>query len=91
MPEKTDTKEKMTTGELFELLGMCLVIVLLAVAGLASDFLTHLLSSMDGLLLFMVCLLMGGVFSLLLLLYANDAGWLPKRRRKSPDPAAESK
>jgi hypothetical protein len=91
MPEKTDTKEKMTTGELFELLGMCLIIVLLAAAGLASDFLTHLLSSMDGLLLFMVCLLMGGVFSLLLLLYANDAGWLPKRRRKSPDPAAESK
>jgi hypothetical protein len=91
MPEKTDTKEKMTTGELIELLAMCLVIVLLAVAGLASDFLTHLLSSMDGLLLFMVCLLMGGVFSLLLLLYANDAGWLPKRRRKSPDPAAESK
>jgi hypothetical protein len=81
----------MTTGELIELLAMCLVIVLLAVAGLASDFLTHLLSSMDGLLLFMVCLLMGGVFSLLLLLYANDAGWLPKRRRKSPDPAAESK
>jgi hypothetical protein len=91
MPEKTDTKEKMTTGELFELLAMCLIIVLLAVAGLASDFLTHLLSSMDGLLLFMVCLLMGGVFSLLILLYANDAGWLPKRRRKSADAAAETK
>jgi hypothetical protein len=91
MPEKPDVKEKMSTGELFELLGMSLVIVLLAVLGLASDFLTHLLSSMDGLLLFMVCLLMGGVFSLMLLLYANDAGWLPKRRRKSADPAAESK
>jgi hypothetical protein len=91
MPEKAEIKEKMTTGELFELLAMCLIIVLLAVAGLASDFLTHLLSSMDGLLLFMVCLLMGGVFSLLILLYANDAGWLPKRRRKSADAAPESK
>jgi len=91
MPEKAEIKEKMTTGELFELLGMCLIIVLLAVAGLASDFLTHLLSSMDGLLLFMVCLMMGGVFSLLILLYANDAGWLPKRRRKSADAAPESK
>jgi hypothetical protein len=25
------------------------------------------------------------------LLYANDAGWLPKRRRKSADAAPESK
>jgi len=91
MPEKAEIKEKMTTGELFEFLGMCLIIVLLAVAGLASDFLTHLLSSMDGLLLFMVCLMMGGVFSLLILLYANDAGWLPKRRRKSADAAPELK
>jgi hypothetical protein len=39
----------------------------------------------------MVCLLMGGVFTLMLLLYANDAGWLPKRRRKSADAAPESK
>jgi hypothetical protein len=93
MPDKKDVsiKEKMSTGELFELVGMCLAILILAVAGLASDFLTRLLSSMDGLLLFMICLMMGGVFTLMLLLYANDAGWLPKRRRKSPDPAAESK
>jgi hypothetical protein len=91
MPETTDTKQKMSTGELFELLAMSLAIVVLAVAGLASDFITHLLSSMDGLLLAMVCLLMGGVFTLMLLLYANDAGWLPKRRRKSADAAPESK
>jgi len=91
MPDTPDTKEKMSTGELLELLGMSLAIVLLAVAGLASDFLTRLLSSMDGLLLFMICLMMGGVFSLMLLMYANDAGWLPKRRRKSPDAAAGAK
>jgi hypothetical protein len=44
-------------------------------------------------LLFMICLMMGGVFTLMLLLYANDAGWLPKRRRKSSEsePAAETK
>ncbi|MGB6198798.1 MAG: hypothetical protein WA871_09705 [Candidatus Acidiferrales bacterium] len=89
--EKTGSKEKMTTGELIELLGMSLAIVLLAAIGLAFDFLTHLLSSMDGLLLFMVCLMMGGVFTLMLLLYANDAGWLPKRRRKSSEPAPQTK
>jgi hypothetical protein len=86
-----DAKEKMSTGELFELLGMTLAIILLAVLGLASDFVTHLLSSMDGLLLFMICLMMGGIFTLMLLMYANDAGWLPKRRRKSADPAAQAK
>jgi hypothetical protein len=91
MPENADNKEKMSTGELFELLGMTLAIILLAVLGLASDFITHLLSSMDGLLLFMICLLMGGVFTLMLLMYANDAGWLPKRRRKSAEPAAQAK
>jgi hypothetical protein len=86
-----DAKEKMSTGELFELLGMTLAIILLAVLGLASDFVTHLLSSMDGLLLFMICLMMGGIFTLMLLMYANDAGWLPKRRRKSTEPAAQAK
>jgi len=85
MADTTDSKEKMSGGELLELVGMCLGILILAVLGLASDFVTHLLNSMDGLLLFAVCLLMGGVFTLMLLMYANDAGWLPKRRRKSSE------
>lgn len=87
MADTTDSKEKMSGGELLELVGMCLGILILAVLGLASDFVTHLLDSMDGLLLFAVCLLMGGVFTLMLLMYANDAGWLPKRRRKSSESA----
>ena len=73
MADTTDSKEKMSGGELLELVGMCLGILILAVLGLASDFVTHLLNSMDGLLLFAVCLLMGGVFTLMLLMYANDA------------------
>lgn len=88
MPEQHD--DKMSTGELLELVGMSLAIVLLAVAGLASDFLTHLLDSMDGLLLFAICLMMAGVFLLMVLMYARDAGWLPKRR-KSSDTASETK
>ena len=91
MADTTDNKEKMSNGELLELVGMCLGILILAVLGLASDFVTHLLDSMDGLLLFAVCLLMGGVFTLMLLMYANDAGWLPKRRRKSSEPAQQAK
>jgi hypothetical protein len=91
MPDTADNKDKMSTGELLELVGMSLAIVLLSVIGLASDFITHLLGSMDGLLLFMICLMMAAVFMLLLLMYANDAGWLPKRRGKSPGAATESK
>jgi len=87
MADNTDEKEKMTTGKLIELVGMCLGILILAALGLASDFITHLLDSMDGLLLLMICLLMGGVFTLMLLMYANEAGWLPKRHRKSSEPA----
>ena len=65
------------------LIGICLFVVLLSVAGLASDFLTHLLSNIDGLLLFAVCALMGGLFTLMLFLMASEEGWLPGAHKKS--------
>ena len=56
----------------------CLTVIVLSVAGLASDFMSRLLSSVDGLLLLMICLLMGGLFSVMLLVLAKEAGWLGK-------------
>ncbi len=78
------------------LIGICLFVILLSVAGLASDFLTHLLSNIDGLLLFAVCALMGGLFSLMLFLMAREEGWLPGAHKKAaanpgPKKAGEGK
>jgi hypothetical protein len=72
------------------LVAVCAVIVLLALAGLVLAFATQLEFSIDGLLLLAVCLMMGGIFSLMLLLLAKEAGWLawlPFPRKK---PAAQA-
>ena len=64
------------------MLGMCLIVVVLSVLGLAAAFFTHLVGSIDGLLMLMICLLMGGLFALMLYLLAKDEGWLPARHSK---------
>ncbi|HEX2711594.1 MAG TPA: hypothetical protein VHM88_05135, partial [Candidatus Acidoferrales bacterium] len=67
------------------LAAICAVIVVLALVGLTWDFRTGLEFNIDGLLLLLVCLMMGGLFSLMLLLIAKDAGWLawlPLSQRK---------
>ena len=82
-------------GGILGLAAICAVVVLLSVAGLAWGFLTGLGLSLDGLLLLLVCLMMGGIFSLMLLMIAKEAGWLarlplPRRKRaaaEAPAPA----
>ena len=64
------------------LLAVCVFIILISVAGLASDFLTHLLSNIDGLLLFAICVMMGGIFALMLFLMVKEEGWLPGAHKK---------
>ena len=64
---------------------------MLSVAGLASDFLAHLLSSVDGLLLLMISLMMAGIFALMLFVIASDAGWIPSRHKNQEQPAASVK
>ena len=71
------------------LVGICVLIVLLSAAGLASVVITHLDLSLDGLLLIMTCLMMGGLFLLMLALIAKEQGWLPTRHKKeSPEAPA---
>jgi hypothetical protein len=60
---------------------VCVIVIVLSVAGLASDFMTRLISSVDGLLLLMICLMMAGIFSLMVFVLAKEAGWLPSRSR----------
>jgi hypothetical protein len=79
-----------TIRAVLTLLGICAFFILLAVAGLASDVLTRLLTSVDGLLLLMVCLLIAGLFFLMLFVLASEGGLLPSRH-KDGDSSASSK
>ena len=64
------------------LMGVCLVVILLSLGGLVGDFATRLEFDIDGLLLALICLMMGGVFTLMLGMIAKEAGWLTQRSKK---------
>jgi len=63
------------------LVGICVVILLLSFAGLASDFITRLIGNIDGLLLLFICLMMLGLFAGMLFAMGKEEGWLPSRHR----------
>jgi len=71
---------------------ICIFFVLICLAGLASDFVTGLLrSGIDGIMLLAVCLLIAGVFALMLLMVLHQAGLLPalgKPAAKPPKPGS---
>jgi hypothetical protein len=69
------------------LVGICLLILVLSGAGLASDFLTRLDLDLDGLLLILCSLLMGLLFLIMLFVIAKEQGWIPERHKKEPAPA----
>jgi predicted lipid-binding transport protein (Tim44 family) len=77
------------------LLAICVIFTLIALAGIVWDITSGLLTSgLDGIMLIMICLMIGGVFSLEILLVANDAGWIklpnliPAPAGAKPKPAA---
>jgi hypothetical protein len=77
------------------LLAICVIFTLLALAGIVWDITSGLLTSgLDGIMLIMICLMIGGVFSLEILLVADDAGWIrlpnliPPPAGAKPKPAA---
>ncbi len=72
----------------FELLGMCAALVVLSLVGIVSAFVTHVFDSLDGLLLLAVCMMMAGIFMLMILWFLKDAGWLPRRSSASGDDSA---
>ena len=57
---------------------ICGLFILLSLWGIVWDITSGLLASgIDGIMLVFVCLLMGGIFSLMLLLLLHSAGVLP--------------
>lgn len=81
------TKEHGIVG----LIGICLVVLILAVAGLASDFVTRLIGNIDGLLLLFICLMMVLLFAGMLFAMGKEEGWIPTRHHSGDSKPAEGK
>jgi hypothetical protein len=76
-----------------ELSVICGLFVVLAVVGVIWDIASGLLTSgIDGIMMLAICLMMGGIFSLMILMMVQQAGLLPFFRpstTKGPDPATQ--
>ena len=70
------------------LAAMCFLIVALSAAGLAALALSHQITGVDALLLAMICLAIGGLFSLFLLFTLKA---LKKPSAEPPAPAPPAK
>ncbi len=75
--------------------GICVVMILLSAAGLAYGVVAELIFapdapfSLDGILLTLICLTTGGLFTLMLAFHAIKEGWikLPGKKGASEPPA----
>jgi outer membrane biosynthesis protein TonB len=76
-----------------ELSVICGLFVVLAVVGVIWDIASGLLTSgIDGIMMLAICLMMGGIFSLMILMMVHQAGLLPFFRHsatKAPQTAAQ--
>ena len=77
-----------------ELAILSVIFVFLCVIGILADFTSGLLASgVDGIMLLLICLMMGGIFTLQVFLAVQSAGWLkaihwPQRKEKEKQAAA---
>jgi hypothetical protein len=74
--------------------GICLVMILLSAAGLVYGVLSKMILApdapftIDGILLALICLSTGGIFTLMLAVHAVKEGWIKLPEKKSPAPPA---
>lgn len=75
-----------------ELSLLCVLFILLSVAGIVWSIASGLLTSgIDGIMLLFICLMMGGIFSVMLLVMLQQAGLIPAFKRAKTAPAAAAK
>ena len=73
-----------------ELSLVCALFVALALIGIIWEIASGLLTSgIDGIMLLAICLMMGGIFSLMILMMVYQAGVLPFFRAKPAAPTAQ--
>src|SRR5579863_7747461 len=81
-------------SNLFEMSALCVLFILLSLWGIVWDFTSGLLTSgIDGIMLLAICLMMGGIFSVMLVVMLWQAGLIPifKPKAKEAKEAASSK
>jgi predicted lipid-binding transport protein (Tim44 family) len=65
-------------SNLLEMSALCVLFILLSLWGIIWDFTSGLLTSgIDGIMLLAICLMMGGIFSLMLVVMLWQAGLIP--------------
>lgn len=62
---------------------ICLIPIAASVWGIIAAFTTHIALNIDGIMLVGVCLMMVGIFALMLYLLAREQGWLPARKKQN--------
>jgi hypothetical protein len=75
-----------------ELSLVCALFVVLSLVGIIWDFTSGLLTSgIDGIMMLFICLMMGGIFSLMILMMVYQAGLIPFFRpvAKAPEQSAQ--
>ena len=75
-----------------ELSVICGLFVVLALVGIIWDITSGLLTSgIDGIMMLFICLMMGGIFSLMILMMVHQAGLIPFLRppAKGSEPSAQ--
>jgi hypothetical protein len=92
MPEATRREWGMKPkGNWIELSVICALFILLSVAGIISSITSGLLTSgIDGIMMLFVCLMMGGIFTLMLLYVLHQAGMIPGFRKAEAKVAAKA-
>lgn len=65
----------------------CVFVLLLCLLGIVWTFVGRLYRDLDGIMLLLTCLSLGGVFQLMLLYVAKEAGWIKFPSKKKTDAA----
>ena len=77
--------------------GVCVLMLLLSLAGLAYGFMSEMILApdapftLDGILLALICLTVAGIFKVMLIVHAFQQGWIKWPAKKSAEPPAEAK
>jgi hypothetical protein len=79
-------------SNLFEMSALCVLFILLSLWGIVWDFTSGLLTSgIDGIMLVAICLMMGGIFSVMLVVMLWQAGLIPIFKPKEAKEGASAK
>jgi hypothetical protein len=79
-------------GSWLEVGGICLLFIVISILGILWDIASGLITSgIDGIMLAAICLMMAGIFAIMLLVVLHSAGMLPKFGKESGKESGKGK